>query len=840
MWRQRAVLLTVCGAVALVAIAAGAAVFRGKPNSNGDAPARNGKASQKGPATKALSAADLAAERKKRTAAAMSGFHKSVAPFLKTYCFECHGPETQEEGLEFHKLTDEKSVFAARKLWEKVHRMLESDAMPPRDHESRPKIEERKLVAKWIQDAIFHVDCQLVDDPGRVTIRRLNRAEYNNTIRDLVGVDFQPAKDFPSDDVGYGFDNIGDVLTLPPLLMEKYLDAAEQIAGKAIDVDSAAGKTKRVAAAQMQKSGGAGDVNNSNGFRALPSNGAVFATLHFPKTGDYLLRAEAMADQAGDSPAMMEFQINGKTVKAFDVTGRREPKTYEWKANVKAGDRRFAAAFTNDYYNPKAKRRKGRDRNLYVKWLEVKGPIGVRAAEPHAIHKRIVAAVPGKKKTVQQAAAEVLSKFLRRAFRRPVADDEVKKYVGLVEYAIKHGDSYERGIQVAVQAVLVSPHFLFRVESDRDAGRMRRGAPIQGRDAKDPNKKRPLNDHELAVRLSYFLWSSMPDDELFRLADSGKLHRRDELERQVRRMLKDPKSQALVQNFGAQWLNLRTLDEITPDRKRFTTFNDRLRRDMRTETEMFFAAVMREDRGILDFLDARYTFLNERLAKHYGIPGVQGDAFRRVPLTGNRAGILTQASILTITSNPTRTSPVKRGKWVLENIFDQPPPDPPPNVPPLDEKTIAAGNLSLRKQLEIHRANPVCASCHTTMDAIGFGLENFDAVGRWRDKDGKSPVDASGELPGGRKFNGPLELVAILKQRKADFAACFAKKMLTFALGRGLEYYDKCAVDQIATAAAKNDYRFSSFVLAVVNSEPFLLRRSETTDKPTAKKPKER
>jgi hypothetical protein len=386
----------------------------------------------------------------------------------------------------------------------------------------------------------------------------------------------------------------------------------------------------------------------------------------------------------------------------------------------------------------------------------------------------------------------------------------------------------------------VSPHFLFRVESDRDAGRMRRGAPIQGRDPQDPNKKRPLNDHELAVRLSYFLWSSMPDDELFRLADSGKLHQRDELEQQVRRMLKDPKSQALVQNFGAQWLNLRTLDEITPDRKRFTTFNDRLRRDMRTETEMFFAAVMREDHGILDFLDARYTFLNERLAKHYGIPGVQGDAFRRVQLTGNRAGILTQASILTITSNPTRTSPVKRGKWVLENIFDQPPPDPPPNVPELDEKKIAAGNLSLRKQLEIHRANPVCASCHTTMDAIGFGLENFDAVGRWRDKDGKSPVDASGELPGGRKFNGPLELVAILKQRKADFAACFAKKMLTFALGRGLEYYDQCAVDQIATAAAKNDYRFSSFVLAVVKSEPFLLRRSETTDKPTAKKPKER
>jgi Protein of unknown function (DUF1592)/Protein of unknown function (DUF1588)/Protein of unknown function (DUF1587)/Protein of unknown function (DUF1585)/Protein of unknown function (DUF1595)/Ca-dependent carbohydrate-binding module xylan-binding/Planctomycete cytochrome C len=818
-WRKRAVLLTVCGAVALVAIAAGGAVYRDKPTSESDAPANDGGSAKPGSTGKPRTAAGIAAEKRKRTAAAMSRFRKDVSPFLKKYCYQCHGPKDQEEGVAFHKLTDAKSVFAARKLWEKVHRMLESDAMPPKEHAHRPQIADRKRVSKWIEDSVFAVDCQLVDDPGRVTIRRLNRAEYNNTIRDLVGVNFNPAKDFPSDDVGYGFDNIGDVLTLPPLLMEKYLDAAEQIAGQAIDPDSAARKTKRVAAAQMRKSGGAGDVNNANGFRALPSNGEVFATFHFPKTGEYLLRAEAMADQAGDAPAMMEFQINGKTVKAFDVTGRREAKIYEWKVKVKAGDRKFGAAFTNDYYNPKAKRRRGRDRNLYVKFLEIRGPIGIRVSAPPAIHKRIVFAVPGKNKTVQQAATEVLAKFLRRAFRRPVTNDEVQKYVRLVEYVIKHGDNYERGIQLAVQAILVSPHFLFRVESDRDP--------------KDPNKKRSLNDHELAVRLSYFLWSSMPDDELFRLADGGKLNRRDVMEQQVRRMLKDPKSQALVQNFGAQWLNLRSLDEVTPDRKRFKTFTDKLRRDMRTETEMFFTAVMREDRSILDFLDARYTFLNERLAKHYGVPGVKGEKFRRVELKGDhRAGVLTQASILTITSNPTRTSPVKRGKWVLENIFDQKPPDPPPNVPPLDEKKVAAGNLSLRKQLEIHRANAVCASCHTTMDAIGFGFENFDAVGRWREKDGQSPVDASGELPGGAKFNGPLQLVNILKKRKADFATCFGKKMLTFALGRGLEYYDKCAVDSIAAAAAKHDYRFSSFVLAVVNSEPFLLRRSETREKP--------
>ena len=808
--RRPLVIAIAAAATICVTVIVAAIVFR--PSGEAAADSDNDTTAGTADNGAALTPAQKAARLKDRRTAAMAQFQQHVAPFLKKHCYACHGPETQEEGLGFHKLKDESSVFAARKVWEKIQRVVRSKAMPPADHDTKPTEKERQTVAGWIKQSIFAIDCQLVDDPGRVTIRRLNRAEYNNTIRDLVGVDFNPAKDFPSDDVGNGFDNIGDVLSLPPLLMEKYLDAAEQVANKAIEPDDPSKKKQRVDARKLAGKGGVRPVAGA-GFRPIISTGEVYATFNFPRTGEYHLRAEAAADQAGNELAKMEFRLDDKKIKVFEVTGRRQPKVYEFKLKVTQGRRKFAAAFINDFYNPKARRR-DRDRNLAVRFLEVSGPIGVRSSDPSDTHKKLIVASPGPKKTVKQAATENLAKFLPRAFRRPVTKDEIAKYARLVEFAVKQGDGFERGMQVALQGILVSPHFLFRIESDRDPN--------------DPTKRRSLNDYEIATRLSYFLWSSMPDDELFAVAKKGTLHKPAVLEQQVKRMLKVSRGKSLVDNFGSQWLNLRILDEITPDRKRFPTFNARLRRDMRQETELFFAEVIREDRSILDFLDARFTYLNERLAKHYGIAGVKGDKFRRVKLTGNqRAGVLTHASILTITSNPTRTSPVKRGKWILENIFDQPPPAPPPGVPELDEDKIAAGQLSLRKQLEIHRKNPVCASCHDTMDAIGFGFENFDAVGRWREKDGRNPVDASGVLPSGAKFSGPLELVKVLKQKKADFARCFARKLLTFALGRGLEYYDKCAVDAIVAEAAKRDYRFTSFVMQVVTSKPFLMRRGD-------------
>jgi mono/diheme cytochrome c family protein len=593
-------------------------------------------------------------------------FKEHLVPFVDQYCLRCHSPPKPKGQVNFRKLLDEATLTKERLLWENVLHNLRAKEMPPPDRKQPPAAERAAMVA-YLEAQLSKLDCTQ-KDPGRVTIRRLNRVEYNNTIRDLVGVKFQPAKDFPADDVGYGFDNIGDVLSLPTLLMEKYLAAAEKI-----------------------------------------------------------------IETAFKSPD---------------------------------------------------------------------------------IRKRILIAQPAGKNH-KEAARKILQNFARRAFRRPVRPFELDRLISLVELAEKNGDSFETGIQLALQAVLVSPHFLFRIEMNRVP--MKPTGPV-----------RPIDDFALASRLSYFLWSSMPDEELFKLAQRGTLRKDGNLEAQVKRMLKDGKSRALVDNFAGQWLQLRNLETVNPNTGQFPTFNDALRKAMLQETELFFTAVMKEDRSILDFIDADYTFLNERLAKHYGIAGVKGDHFRRVKLTdGNRGGVLTQASILTITSNPTRTSPVKRGKWILENILGTPPPPPPPEVPELseDKKEVLSG--SLRQRMEKHRANPSCATCHQRMDPLGFGFENFDAVGAWRTKDGKFTIDPSGTLPGGKTFRGPKELKAILKAREKEFGRCLAEKMLTYALGRGLEAFDKCAVDDIAEKLAKDRYKFTSLVLNIVKSDPFQKRRNK-------------
>ncbi|MBT6154369.1 MAG: DUF1592 domain-containing protein [Planctomycetaceae bacterium] len=739
-------------------------------------------------------------------------YQKTIRPFLKKYCYECHGPKEETEGVAFHKFNDLPSVLASRKVWEKTLRQIEAGAMPPDDHDAQPTAAERKQVVAWLDKALFDVDCELVDDPGRVTIRRLNRTEYNNTIRDLVGVDFEPAKDFPSDDVGYGFDNIGDVLSLPTLLMEKYLDAAEQIADAAIVENIDAKNAQRFVGGKLDRGpwrlGG-------DGFIGLNSSGEVSAKVEFPLDGEYLLRAEAKADQAGSELAKMQFRLDGKPVKVFEIKEHRKPDLYEFKLRVVKGDHKLAAAFTNDYYNPKAKNPRERDRNLSIRFLEVQGPLNVTPDDLPATHRRIVIRRPDKDKSVRDCSIEIFRKFATRAFRRPATADELARIADLVEAAVERGDTFEQGVQIGMQAVLVSPHFLFRIENDDRPH--------------DPGAKHNVGDYELATRLSYFLWSSMPDDELFALADKGTLHKSDVLMAQVQRMLKDSRSQAaLVQNFGRQWLNLRNLADIKPDMARFPTFSEELRADMLTETDRFFAEIIREDRSMSDFLDAKYTFVNERLATHYGIADVKGNEFRRVSLKGTpRAGVLTQASILMLTSDPTKTKPVLRGKWIMENILGTPPPEAPENVPPLEETAKANPDASLREQMALHRSNPTCASCHVTMDAIGFGFENFDAIGSWRDKDGKHPIDPAGKLPGGETFKSPAELIEILSKRDRQFARCVAEKLLTYAIGRGLEYYDKCAVDKIVSKAARNDYRFSAFVVEIVNSRPFLMRRGD-------------
>ncbi len=653
-------------------------------------------------------------------------------------------------------------------------------------------------------------------DPGRVTIRRLNRAEYNNTIRDLVGVDFHPADDFPSDDVGYGFDNIGDVLSLPPVLLERYLGAAEKISEEAI----VAGTSSQGPAKTWNADELSGGSPHAEGYATLSSEGELVVNYAFPREGNYVIRVRACGDQAGPEPVRMAVRIDGKDLKRFNVpTPAGKFQDYRFSQKLRGGPRRLAVAFLNDYYDPKNPDPRQRDRNLHVASVTVEGPQFAPGDPVPDSHRRIIFRKPKTKADTTEAARAVLEKFASRAFRRPVTAAELARLVKLVELAVAQGDSFERGIQVAIQAVLVSPEFLFRVELDsrgkKTAERTGQNEPIQ-----------LIGDYELASRLSYFLWSSMPDDELWRAAVNGSIRTGDVLEKQVRRMLHDPKAQALVDNFAGQWLQFRNVRSASPDRGKYPGFDEKLRDAMIRETELFFGAVMLGDMSILDFLDADFTYLNERLARHYGIAGVRGDTFRRVKLKAHeRGGLLTQASILTVTSNPTRTSPVKRGRWVLEQLLGTPPPPPPPNVPILGEDAKVLTAATVRARMEQHRAKASCAVCHSKLDPLGFGLENFDAVGGWRDQDGGVTVDASGSLPSGASFRGPAELKAFLKTRTHDFARCLTEKMLTYALGRGLEEYDRCAVEQIVKSLEGNHYRFSSVVTGIVKSDPFQKRR---------------
>ncbi|HEV3338900.1 MAG TPA: DUF1592 domain-containing protein [Pirellulales bacterium] len=734
-----------------------------------------------------------------------AAFREGLQGFLTKYCADCHGGTEPEKNLALEKLpsADERDV------WTKVRKYLQGRIMPPKDA-GQPTAAEFRTALAAIDAHLAGSDCGLKRNPGRVTIRRLNRTEYDNTVRDLVGVDFHPAADFPADDVGYGFDQIGDVLSMPPILLEKYLAAADQIVDRAIYVHTPE-KTPRQTypANKVQHEGG----NNRSNCWELASTGSVYTDIELPARGEYMLRGKAFATQAGNELAKMAFKLDDQQVYVADVAAEQgAAEVYETKVHAKPGKHRFALAFINDFYDPQNPDPKRRDRNLWIESLEVQGPLDAPPPELPDSHKKIIFCEP-KKGELRECAEKVLSRFASRAFRRPATPQEVERLIKLVELARSNGESFERGIQLAMEAVLVSPHFLFRVEQDPE--------PAAG----GANGVHEISEYELATRLSYFLYSSMPDDGL--LHDSFKGRLRKNLDKQVARMLKDPKSRALVDNFATQWLEIRRLQNVTPDAKLFPAFDDELRQAMLEETKRFFAAIIEEDRGVLDLLDADFTFLNERLAKHYRIPGVTGPEFRRVKLDDpDRGGLVTQASVLTATSNPTRTSPVKRGKWILEVLLDMPPPPPPPNASDLKDEGQVVASGSLRQRMEQHRANPSCASCHTLMDPLGFGLENFDAVGGWRDREGPFAIDASGELPDGSAFKGPRELKAILKQKKDDFVRCLSAKMLTYALGRGLEAYDRCAVDDISAAVAQGDYKFSALIHAIVSSDPFQKRGS--------------
>ncbi len=721
--------------------------------------------------------------------AGASTFEDRVRPVLQKYCFDCHEGDRAESGISLDAYQEANAKTSDRVAWLKVLRQLQGRAMPPADAE-QPSPQDLQDVIAWLETEALKPDCSGGERPGRVTVRRLNREEYNNTVRDLFGIAIRPADDFPSDDIGFGFDTIGDVLTIPPVLLERYIDAAETVARAAIastDID---------AAPSVVLPGG-----------VMARTGDMDREFTIERAGDYVVRVTAWGDQAGPEPPRMTIAVDGRRARQADVPNdRSSPSEHELRLSLENGRHTIRITFSNDYYDPKATNNK--DRNLHVGSIAVLGPIGALPAELPDFHNRFFSRpIPVGADPHEQT--DVFRKLIRpvasRAFRRRVTEDELEGLSLVFLAARDRGETIERATQMTLAAMLVSPSFLLRAEA-----------------AALPGRIRDLNDFEIASRLSYFLWSSLPDDDLFRAAVRGELRTTKQVVRQARRMLLDPKAAALAKNFAGQWLGLRGLDEVNPDKNLFPDFDDDLLKAVRRETEMLFEYLVREDRSILEFLNAEYTFVNERLARHYGIPNVTGDEFRKVAVdTNQRGGLLGHASILTVTSNPTRTSPVKRGKWILETLFNAPPPEPPANVPELADGASGQLTGTLRQRMEQHRADPACATCHKLMDPLGFGLENYDATGAWRVRDGRADVDASGELPDGQQFTGPAGLRSLLTERNDDFRRCFIEKLLTYALGRGLEYHDACAVERIAAASAEGDDRFSVIIGEIVSSPAF-------------------
>jgi hypothetical protein len=755
---------------------------------------------------------------------------------------------------------------------------LNARAMPPAKM-PQPKPEDVSVVTQWLsQQLALEPKKEAATSPaakpaelsaGGVTARRLNRIEYDNTVRDLLGVELHSSDDFPQDDSGYGFDNIGDVLSLSPVLMEKYLAAAETIARTAI-FGTEPLKPTLVRLRSPERSVPAQFTPLTDyDVTGLTLPNTLHTTHRFPVAGEYVLRAHLGGLRpAGSEPIQVALWLDGQQIqvatfdpaKGASFTNAAERQELwgliqEFRTKITAGDHWLAVSIPHLYEglpasyqgpNPaklpapplpafrpppdltpqqiEARKKELEQRraekipanNARIASLELGGPYAVPLGPRRESLEKIYACGHLDGHHQPGCARLIVERLAHRAYRRPVAPNEITKLMGLISEVQRDGGAFEEGLATAIQAMLLSPHFLFRIE---------RSPPVPSTVA----APRALNQHELAARLSYFLWSSMPDDVLLTAADRGRLAQPAALLAQVRRMLLDPKSHALVENFGGQWLQVRKLESVKPDRKRFPDFDEYLRLSMQRETEMFFASIVREDRSILDFIDANYTYLNERLARFYNVPSVQGTEFRKVWFTpdAHRGGLLGQASVLTISSYANRTSPVLRGKWVLENLLGAPPPPPPPDVPNLDEAKIGSTS-SMREQLEQHRKNPVCASCHTSMDPLGFGLENFDAVGAWRTKDGMFPIDASGTLPDGRSFNGPQGLQSILKAQPDAFADCLTRKLLIYALGRGLEPADDAAVNEIVRNVRTANYRFSSLILGIVKSEPFQKRRRNT------------
>jgi len=755
---------------------------------------------------------------------------------LDRYCVTCHNQRLVTAGLKLDD-ADVANPGAGAEIWEKVVRKLRTGIMPP-PNMPQPSMDDRVALLSWLETSLDKA-AAAKPNPGRTeTLRRLNRTEYQNAIRDLLAVDIDAASLLPADESGHGFDNV-TVGDLPPALLDRYISAAQKISALAI------GSTQTSLQSDIIRV--PPDATQEGHVEGLPvgTRGGVVFPYTFVQNGEYDLQIYLARGYSGDvdglkdpQPHEIKVLLDRTPIGEFTVQKPANgddsliDKNLKIRVPVTAGPHQVGVTFVKNSSSlletgrqplqSRFNERRHPRVTPAISQVSVTGPYAPQGADDTPSRHRIFVCRPAFAKGSGEAgpstseetacARRILSALIRRAYRRPISEADLERPMAFYREGKSERD-FDAGIGKALTAVLVNPEFLFRVEAD--PAKTPAGAAYR------------ISDLELASRLSFFLWSSVPDDALLDAAIRGELRRPEVLERHVRRMLADPRSYNLASNFAGQWLRLRNVTSVDPNVRLYPDFDDNLRQAFRTETELFVDSVVREDRSVLDLLRADYTFLNERLAKHYGIPNVYGSRFRRVELgpDSRRGGLLRQGSVLAVTSYATRTSPVIRGVWVLSNIVGAPPPPPLPNVPALDGNVPA--NLPVRERMAAHRASPVCASCHRTIDPVGFALENFDAVGRWRDNEGDSgPIDVSGTLPGTGDIKGVSGLEDALLQRPDLFATTLTEKLLTFALGRGVEYYDAPAVRKILREAQPAGYRFSSLILGIVNSAPFQMRRS--------------
>lgn len=728
---------------------------------------------------------------------------------LNQYCIGCHSERLKSGNLVLEKL-DPANPAGSVDLWEKVVRKTRAGMMPP-SGSPRPDRAVLDAFAGRLESALDR-EAAARPDPGSIVLHRLNRTEYANVIRDLLALDIDVTTMLPADDSSEGFDNIADALRVSPALLEGYVTAAANISRLAVGDPGIGASTVTYRGPQ-----GLSQTTHIDGL-PLGTVGGMQVQHTFPLDAEYTIRVGGRGGGGGigapqrDSPEYVELSLDGERVKVFEIGGRGGT---EIKIPVKAGPHSVAAAVlpgTSPGINELWKNMGG---SPGVSNIVIVGPVNPTGAGNSPSRQKIFKCQPQSASEEPACARQILSDLALHAYRHPPTDAEIATLMEFYNSARSTG-TFDSGIQRALARILADPQFVFRFERELETAK--------------PGEVYRINDLELASRLSFFLWSSAPDDELLRIAISGNLHEPAVLRQQTLRLLNDPRSKSLVTNFAGQWLMLRDLKSATPETR---GFDENVRRAMARETEMFVESIFREDRSIRDLLDADYTFVDERLARHYGMTGVRGDRFRRVTLAKDdpRRGLLGKASLLLVTSVTNRTSPVARGKWILENLLGTPAPLPPPNVPALEEQDQAGKEPgSVREKMELHRTNPVCASCHKIMDPIGFSLENFDLIGRWRTMDGSSPINASGQLVDGTQLNGPDTLRAALLSRFDVFARTFSEKMLTYGLGRALRPVDMPAVRAIARGAAKEDYKFSSIILGIVNSEPFQMRRKAATN----------